>query len=132
MSSSSRTVPIAKALQFELVCLLCGVGLAFVAQNARGKERFVQAVALASLDSAIVAALPAADGSGGGDSARVLLLANRKRDAMIAADHGFKPWEFGYGGGIGLILGSLVSIGRLGLVRFTQRGALPHSPQTDA
>jgi hypothetical protein len=112
----------AKALYLDLAMLVCGLSLVAFSRHERRMEQSAQLAVVASLDSAIVAALPGADGSGAGDSSRVLLLANQKRDLQIASDRFFKPWDLGYGAGIGMTLVAVASLVRSGAVRLTQRG----------
>ena len=89
----------------SLVWLVLGVASIAVSQN----RLAVETATVASLDSAIAAALPVTAGDAATRDARIRVLVAEKRDLQIASTRMFHPWRLMLGAGIGLIIVTILA-----------------------
>lgn len=95
--------------RLSLIVLLLGLGCQTLARSRMVAASTGSAVAVASLDSAITAALPAPGDTSGRNDARLRNLVARKRDIEVDAQHAASPWFYAFLLGGSLVLAAVVT-----------------------
>ena len=101
--------------RLSLVLLLLGLAGQTLARSRMMSASSGSAVAVASLDSAIIAAQPAPGDTSGRNDERLRSLVARRRDTEVEARHAANPWFYTFLLGGGLVLAAVVT-GALALI----------------